>query len=132
MSATDLEKIEAQLREIRELLAGAKLERALYPLSEAAQLLGIGMTKMREVVRSGVVMAVDFDGRKMIPASEIKRVSTPTDPPRAFATSKPSRSLASFVKAAPPARLPKSQPRRGTQDRAALEAELDRRLGKKR
>lgn len=77
MSAKDLERIEGLLIEIKEELArrGATPLPTLLTMKAAAAQLSVGRTKMAELTKAGVVLTVDLDGRQMVPASEIVRLS---------------------------------------------------------
>lgn len=104
----DNEALLAELRLIRGLLEkGATQTRHLYPLKEAAFQLGIGLTKMREMVRTGEVLTRSIGDKPMVPRSELERLSTVGAP-------------------TPPARRgkPSPKPSTGTQDKAALRALL--------
>lgn len=80
MSATDLESIEAQLREIRRLLEGDRsgVQQLAFSVPEAAVMLGCKLTKMRRLLRTGAVATVTVGDREMVPRSEIDRILTPT------------------------------------------------------
>ena len=131
LSESTEKRIEAQLTEIRRLLEkSVRLQRAMYPLPEAAELLGVGMTKMRELVKSGVVMTVPLAGRDMVPNSEIERLSY-AEPPKMIEP-KQRRLAASLAKlrhpesVAPGAalRMRNAKRPRPAQDLEALEAML--------
>lgn len=124
-------RIEAELAEIRRLLEGkVRLRREMYPLPEAAELLGVKMTKMYELVKSGVVMTRPLGDSDMVPHSEIERLSY-CEPPKMI-TPKQKRLAASLSKLREPVpgaravalRARDAKRPRPTQDLAALEAML--------
>jgi hypothetical protein len=80
MSVLDLERIEAELKAIREhlqRLASGNQEQTLFPLPEAAKRLGIGMTKLRELVAAGSVRTVTLGSNqrnRYVSRSELRRL----------------------------------------------------------
>ena len=66
---------------VREEVRGKIEEPLLFAFPAAARKLGIGKTKLRELVKSGVVVTVQLGGREMVPASEIARLAH-VDPPK--------------------------------------------------
>lgn len=131
LSESAEKRIEAQLAEIRRLVEGStRLRRAMYPLDEAAELLGVKMTKMRELVRSGVVMTRPLGEREMVPDSEIERLSY-VDPPKMITPQQKrlATSIAKIREHVPAAKEAAIRARnakrpRPTQDIEALEAML--------
>lgn len=99
MSVMDLERIEGLLFEIKEELArrGATPLPTLLTMKAAGTQLSVGRTKMAELTKSGVVLTVDLDGRQMVPASEIVRLSQ-VDRPKVALTPKAMRLAASLSK----------------------------------
>lgn len=89
--------------------------KALYSIPTAAKKLGVGKTKLRQLIRDEVVLTVPLGAAKMVPASEITRLSTPRSRPRTGLHT---------VELHPSARL---QPRKQTQDPDALDEALRRR-----
>lgn len=77
--------VEAELRAIREEMArlNARLEvtgSALPPLltkRAAAAALSVSLSKLKQLIRSHVVLTVMLDKRAMVPASEVQRLATP-------------------------------------------------------
>ncbi len=86
------EKIEAELRAIREEIRKLS-ERVGVPVPRvvrfphAAKLLDISMTKLKGLVRGMEIMTVPVGDRRMIPMSEIDRMS------RSFVTPKQGRTV---------------------------------------
>jgi len=77
-----LERLESLLSDIRERIE--RLETRLQPepmmftIPEAAARLGIGQTKLKEMLRKGQLRQTGTVGRvKMIPLTELQRVATP-------------------------------------------------------
>lgn len=76
-----LERFEAFLKEFGERMD--RLEERLQPepsclaFPKAAQRLGVGLTKLKEMVKKGQLRPVLVGEVKMIPLSEIHRISTP-------------------------------------------------------
>ncbi len=98
MSKSDLERIEGLLIGIRtHLEEHAAVLPALLTMKAAAKQLSVGMTKFRELVRANVVLTVDLDGRQMVPASEITRLSH-VDRPKVTLTPKAQRLADSLKK----------------------------------
>lgn len=99
------EKVIAELRAIREELRALRLEMksgrvsvsALVTRKEAARRLGVGPTKLRALIDSGVVMTTPLGRRRMVAVSEIERVAKTRSAPSSRASRAPSKS-----KAAPP------------------------------
>jgi excisionase family DNA binding protein len=75
MSATDLERIEAELKALRALLVGERrvVERYMYSPREAATALGIGKSKFWRLVKSGELMMRPLGKERMVPVSELRR-----------------------------------------------------------
>lgn len=87
MSATDLEAVEAQLKEIRALLS-QRLTPAAVSLEEAARLLSCSPKHIGRLVKSGAILVTKLGELRRVPMSEIHRlVSLPEEgqrtPPRA-------------------------------------------------
>lgn len=82
MAASDMERsISDELKEIRETMRAVlaaverrQPERFMYTPKEAAAALGIGKTKMSELIRSKVIITRPLNGMKMVPASELRRL----------------------------------------------------------
>lgn len=74
---------------------------------KAAKQIGIGVTKLKEMIRRGQIRTTDVGGTPMISMSEIHRITEP-DP-------------------MPPSRAPRSMRAKGSQDPRALDALLKRR-----
>lgn len=82
MVASDVERsINEELKSIREamrsVLAAVEQrppERFMYSPKEAAAALGIGKTKMWELIRTKVVITRPLNGMTMIPVSELRRL----------------------------------------------------------
>lgn len=80
MSATDLEAV---MLEIRERLA--RIEERLQPqptcmdFPEAAKRLGVGLTKLKEMVARGELRTSTVGRRAMISISELERVAAPDE-----------------------------------------------------
>lgn len=76
-----LEGIEAQLELMRKIIE--RLEERLAPeptvltFPKAAARLGVGLTKLKQLVKSGQLRPALVGEVKMIPMSEIHRLSTP-------------------------------------------------------
>lgn len=81
MLEQSLERLERELAAVRRELASLRgFRAAVLPPREAAKRLSIGLTKMRELMARGAPLGVQttlVGGRKMVPASEIERLSTP-------------------------------------------------------
>ena len=79
-----LAKFEALLEDIRNRIE--RLEERLQPrptvmtYPAAAKLLGVSATKVKRMVRSGELRTALVGKTKMVPLSEIERLSTPTTP----------------------------------------------------
>lgn len=78
MSAAELERIEVELKGIKAELQrlGANPSPSLLTLQAAARSLSIGQTKLRDLVKRGVILTTTQLGRPMVPASEIARVAS--------------------------------------------------------
>lgn len=79
MTGVVLERIEAELKSLRLLVEGLSRERVTqqaFSVPDAARALGVGLTKMRELAKADVAVVV-IGGRKMVPRSEIERLTTP-------------------------------------------------------
>jgi excisionase family DNA binding protein len=74
----ELEKFLAELRErlsrIEERLQPTP---TCLPFPEAAQKLGVGLTKLKELVRSGELRTSTVGKRQMVSLAELERLSTP-------------------------------------------------------
>lgn len=76
-----LEGIEAQLELMRQMIE--RLEEKIRPeptvltFPKAAERLGVGLTKLKELVKKGQLRPALVGEVKMIPMSEIHRLSTP-------------------------------------------------------
>lgn len=92
--STETEVILAELKEVRLVLeqinrrlskteVELQFEPRAVPLQRAAKMLSQGLTKTREMVKAGVIGTVEIGGRKMVPVSEITRLTTavPTNRP---------------------------------------------------
>lgn len=94
-----LKRVEAELRLLR--LSFEKLNESLsaqlagrqraFKVPAAAKLCGMGLTKMRELVDSGAVLTVLLGKTRLVPVSEIERLTTPEPRQRQAAGAKPSR-----------------------------------------
>lgn len=100
----ELDEIRLMLEEVRALLKqssiGAEPQPLLLKYPEAAKYLGVGLTKLKSMVRSGVLMPSDVDGCRMISRSELERIAAPiqsaprrTEPRR---VTKPNQSLSAL------------------------------------
>lgn len=97
-----LEGIRRELAALRgEMQKRQPPARALYKLSEAAKELGVGMTKLRQLVKERVVLVVELGGRDMVPASEIARLSQ-VERPKVALSPKAQRLAASLAKVREP------------------------------
>jgi excisionase family DNA binding protein len=82
---SSLERLERLLEDIRTRID--RLEERMKPeptcctYPQAAKRLGIGLTKMKSMVRRGEIRTVLVGKAPMIPAAEIQRLSTPDLPP---------------------------------------------------
>lgn len=74
MSSTDLERIEAELVAIKDALVGHR-PRVMHSIPQAAQRLGVGLTKLRELVKTGEVLTRPLGGREMVTEAEIQRLA---------------------------------------------------------
>lgn len=81
MSVTGLEKIEAELREIRRILKDQGLVKVAVNFTEAAQMLGVSPKHVGRMVRRGDLATVSVGGARRIPVSEIQRVLEPSAAP---------------------------------------------------
>lgn len=131
MSALELERIEVLLVGLQKELErrGAQPLPTLLTLQAASKELSVGMTKMRELVKSHVVMTVQLGGREMVPRSEIERLAT-VSPPKVALRGEAKRLAGSLAQLRAPSQSAKSvavsvrnarRPRiNGTQDSDAL------------
>lgn len=99
MSAVDLERIEALIMELRQelLKRGATPLPTLLTLPMAARELSVGMTKLRELIASNVVLTVTELGREKVPRSEIERLSQ-VEPPKVALRGEAKRLAGSLAK----------------------------------
>ena len=79
----DVEGLLSELRSIREELAKINQrlstgEQTLLSFPQAASRLGIGTTKLRDLVAKGALVVTPLGRRKMVALSEIERLSRPT------------------------------------------------------
>ena len=87
MSATGLEAVEAQLKEIRALLVKQQMLPAAVSLEEAARLLSCSPKHIGRLVKSGQLLVTKVGELRRVPMSEVHRlVSLPEEgqkpPPR--------------------------------------------------
>jgi excisionase family DNA binding protein len=72
--------LEQQLAELREdvkrLLSRAETPRVMR-YEKAAKLLDCSVSKVRSLIRDGEIVPVTVGGRRMVPLSEVERISTP-------------------------------------------------------
>lgn len=76
MSATGLERLEGELRVIRELLE-RQLPKAAVTYEEAARLLSCSAKHLRRLVKRGELSTIPVGNLQRIPMSEIHRLTTP-------------------------------------------------------
>lgn len=133
MSALELERVEDLLVQLRAELAerGSKPLPTLLKLEDAARELSVGMTKMRELVKRGVVLATREVGGWRVPRSEIERLAH-VERPKVALTGKAARLASSLAKLREPVPVKEglklkvrdaTRPRNltgGTQDSGAL------------
>lgn len=98
---TELEAVLAEMRTIRheldrinksiaELRPALRVETRAVSTKEAAKLLSIGLTKMRQLIKNGTVLMVDVGSRRMVPMNEIERLTTPKqEAPKAMGGRRP-------------------------------------------
>lgn len=79
MSTTDLGSIEAQLKEIRELLEKERGPAAVS-LKEAARLLSCSLRHVQRLVHRGELTTVMVGSLRRISRSEIRRITSPAMP----------------------------------------------------
>lgn len=74
-----LEQIEAELRAVRELLAGRTWEEPpkVYDFDEAAKMLAVSERTVRRLAKTGAVLTVLIGSKPRIPVSELRRITTP-------------------------------------------------------
>lgn len=80
MSATGLEAVEAQLKEIRALLEKAQMQPAAVSLEEAARLLSCSPKHIGRLVKSGELLITKVGQLRRVPMSEIHRLTSPAMP----------------------------------------------------
>lgn len=80
MSATGLEAVEAQLKEIRALLVKQHLAPAAVSLEEAARLLSCSAKHIGRLVKSGELLVTKVGQLRRVPMSEIHRLVSPAMP----------------------------------------------------
>lgn len=99
MSALEMERIEALLSGLVAEIErrGSKPLPTLLKLSDAARELSVGMTKMRELVKRGVVLTTTELGHVRVPRSEIERLAT-VERPKVALKGEPKRLAASLAK----------------------------------
>jgi len=79
-------RVEALLKEVRRSLKS--IEERLQPVPlclscrDAAKHLGVGVTKLKGLVDSRVLLTVKVGGRVMVPKAELDRIATPRAPVR--------------------------------------------------
>lgn len=100
-----LEQIAAETRRlVAQLAEGQRPTPTCLKYSDAAKRLGIGLTKLKRLIKNGELRTALVGKHRMVPLSEIERLSTPDEP------------------TAPPRRPPKSSKKqKPNQDRRALE-----------
>lgn len=91
MSATGLEAVEAQLREIRSLLERQQMPPAAVSLEEAARLLSCSPKHIGRLVKSGALLVTRIGELRRVPMSEIHRL---TSMPEVGQAKPPSRRVA--------------------------------------
>lgn len=112
MDKDDVARLEAHLVYLRESME--RLEEGLRPeptclsYPDAARKLGVGVTKLRQMVERGEIRPSLVGKTRMISMAELERVSAPV-------------ALPATRRGQPKSRKPKA---RGTQDSAALRAAL--------
>jgi hypothetical protein len=78
-----MERMEALLLEVRTRLE--RIEASLAPTPTclrypaAAKHLGVGLTKLKAMVKAGVLRTADVGGTPMVPLSELRRIGTPDE-----------------------------------------------------
>lgn len=77
MSATGLEAVEAQLKEIRALLEKQQMTPAAVSLEEAARLLSCSPKHIGRLVKSGELLVTKVGQLRRVPMSEIHRLTSP-------------------------------------------------------
>jgi hypothetical protein len=91
MNVESLEKHLAELRAaVQKLLERQEAPRVMR-YEKAARLLDCSVSKVRLLVRAGDLVPVRIGGRKMIPLSEIERISTPRLPKALAAKAPPKK-----------------------------------------
>lgn len=88
MSGEELERLEAELREIRRLVTQSSLRLAPAALSmeEAAQMLSCSSRHISRMVKRGLLRVVDVGGLNRIPVSQIHALLERGVPPPARET----------------------------------------------
>ena len=93
MSGEELERIEAELREIRRLVtqSSLKVAPAALSLTEAAQMLSCSSRHVARMVLRGELTPVDVGGLRRIPVTQIHQLlaAPPKTVPATAATKKP-------------------------------------------
>jgi excisionase family DNA binding protein len=74
MSATGLEAVEAQLKEIRALLVKQQMLPAAVSLEEAARLLSCSPKHIGRLVKSGQLLVTKVGELRRVPMSEVHRL----------------------------------------------------------
>ena len=73
-----VEQVLAEVRALRLAVEGQRSLPSVLTMKRAAEELSISMTQLRALVKSSVVLTVTVGVRRMVPASEIRRLATPS------------------------------------------------------
>lgn len=74
----ELRSIRGELKKISDRLGSPNQD--LFTMPQAARRLGIGQTKLREIVQARKLSVVTLGRRRMVPASELERLARPSAP----------------------------------------------------
>lgn len=78
----ELQALAKKLDSISERLEEVATPPRLLTLARAARCLGVGETKLQQLIRTRVVRTVKLGARRMVPLSEVVRVATISEPRR--------------------------------------------------
>lgn len=78
VSERELQLIRLAVQEVLKQERGTSEQPRTMRYQKAAKMLDVSVSKVKSLVKSGEIIPVWVGGRKMIPLSEIERISTPT------------------------------------------------------